>query len=274
MGGYARSKFYRLVLSSILALAFHSMQPRDARADSLFLFAETGENYFSIISCSSNSTPTASCGIGSFSATATGSLSTGTVGSVAQAASFLPNTVGQINWEALGYGSLDYVYTVTGTQSGTIDTTLTVNGNSQVSSNSPCVPICFAEGTIGISSTETFGGAFTGSLPNGPFTFTIITPVANGTADFSFGLTANASCPPEVAILGNMCTATADYLDSVTIIGASVYDAGGKLVPDATIVSQSGYSPPSSTPTPEPSSIMLLATGILVFSRLLRRKQA
>ncbi|MGH9376270.1 MAG: PEP-CTERM sorting domain-containing protein [Terriglobia bacterium] len=67
-----------------------------------------------------------------------------------------------------------------------------------------------------------------------------------------------------------MCTATSDYLDPLTITGASVYDAKGKLIPDATIVSQSGYSPPASTP--EPLSVLLFGTGLLGLGGMMRRK--
>lgn len=261
------------MLSSVLALAFCSAQPRDVLADSLTLLAKTGENNFSIINCSSNSAPKASCG-SAIGATASGSLSTGTLGSLAQVTSAPPNELNQTNWVAQAQGTLDYVYTVTGTQTGTIDTTLTVDGNTQVTSSSPCgAPSCYAFGAISIASTESFGGSFTGVLPNGQFTFSIITPVINGTADFNFSVDTMAVCPPVNLVTGFTCTASADYLDPVMITGASVFDANGNLVRDATIVSESGYKPPSSTSTPEPASILLLATGALAFPRLLRRKR-
>ena len=263
MAQFATLKVDSAMLSIILTLAFCSVQPTGARADSLTLLAQTSENGVSIITCSSTSTPTATCGATS----ATGSLSTGSVGALAQVTAALPNFPGQTNWVSRAQAGINYDYTVTGLFTGTIATTVSVDGNSKISSTTACAPFCSAQAGILIPGTESFGGSISGSsllLPNGPFSFEIMTPVIGGSAGFSFNLAASAVCPP-ASISGFACTASADYLDPATITGASVYDASGKLAPDATLVSQSGYSPPTSTPTPEPPAVLLLAAGILMF---------
>ncbi|MGH9359254.1 MAG: PEP-CTERM sorting domain-containing protein [Terriglobia bacterium] len=234
-----------------------------------------------LVSCSNSSVPTASCGL----TKAAGSLSTGTVGAIAKIASAPPSFVGQTNWEAIAQAGLDYSDTVdvpsgtimTALGSGTVVFTLSADGAKLISSS----PLCSSSSCssalaeISIPGTESFAGSggLSRFLPSGPSTVQIVTPVSGGGADFSFKLSAAAVCPAFSAsqlASGDMCTATSDYLDPLTITGASVYDAKGKLIPDATIVSQSGYSPPASTP--EPLSVLLFGTGLLGLGGMMRRK--
>jgi hypothetical protein len=240
--------------------------PVTMRADSLTLFAETGENSFALGDCTSSSTPTASC-TGGLSATATGSLSKGTVGVKAGGVAPLPNILNQTNWVATAQGGIEYNYAVSGVLNGTIITTLIEDGTTSAS------PSGIAEATISIPNTESFKGMGSTTsflLPNGTFTVKIVTPVSAGTADFSFDLSAYAECPPESLATGATCNATADYLDPATVASVTVYDASGKSVPGATLLSESGFSP--RVTTPEPSLLVLLGTGLLAVAGLGRRK--
>lgn len=266
----------RVLARVVSALCFCFLMPATTWADGLTLFAETGENSFALGICTSSSTPTASC-TGGLSASATGSLLTGTVGAAAGGVAPLPNTLGQTNWVATAQAGIDYTFTVSGVSSGTIVTTLSVDGTTNVSTSVPCPSgsACFAEASISIPNTESFqglGSSLSFILPNGPSTVQIVTPVNAGTADFSLDLTASAECPPVNLLTFFACSATADYLDPVTITGAAVYDANGNLVPNATLLSQSGYSPPVATP--EPSSFLLLGTGLLALVGFTLKKTA
>src|SRR5579872_3220416 len=83
--------------------------PAAARADSLSLLAETGEN--SAYNCTSTTGPTASCATG-LSASATGSLATGTFGVTAGGTGGLPNIPNQTNWVATAETNVGYNFTV------------------------------------------------------------------------------------------------------------------------------------------------------------------
>ncbi|HLI29503.1 MAG TPA: PEP-CTERM sorting domain-containing protein [Terriglobia bacterium] len=277
----ARSNLYNVLLSIVLVPAFCFLQSIGGRADTLTLLVQTGENSMTVVSCSNNSVPAASCGL----TKATGSLATGTVGALAKISSAPPDFFGQTNWEAVAQAGLDYGDTVdvpsgtimTALGSGTVIFTLSVNGTKSIASSPLCsLSSCSsALAEISIPGTESFvgSGSLNRFLPSGPSTVQIVTPVSGGSAHFSFNLIAAAVCPAfslSQLLSGDTCTATSDFLDPVTITGASVYDATGKLIPDATIISQSGYSPPA--PTPEPSSILLLGVGLLGVGGVVQRK--
>ncbi len=235
-------------------------------ADSVTLLAETGEN--STFTCTSSATPTASCA-GGLSASATGSLVTGTVGATAGGTGPLPNLPGQTNWVASSQADISYTYTVTGVTNGTIVTTVSSTGTTSSSASG------LAEAAISIPTTESFqglGSATSFLLPNGASTVQIVTPVSAGIATFSFDLGAFAQCPPASPLTGLSCSATADYLDPVTITSVAVYDANGNLVQNATLTSQSGFSP--TVAMPEPSSFLLLGTSLLVLVGLTLKKTA
>lgn len=283
---------YGATFSIIAALAFWGLQPKDARADSLTFSAQFLEN--GVVMCTSSATPIASCE----SAQATGSLSGGTLGVEAGFPSGglpLPNETGETSVEAIASAVDLYDFTST-VSNGTAVFKLTLNGGTSVSSTSasgfPNPPAtcsstpCFASAGIGIAANESFKGAPPGTTedtlanifnsgstgaPSGPILIDV--PVSDGIVDLSLILTADAECQ-ELSALdvaeGASCSAIADYLDPLTITGVSIYDSNGNLVPDATLVSQSGFSLTSAA-TPEPSSIILLATGVLLLGLATRR---
>jgi hypothetical protein len=240
--------------------------PVGARADSLTLLAETGEN--STYTCSSTTGPTASCATG-LSASATGSLANGTFGVTAGGTGPLPNIPNQTNWVALAETGVGYNFAVSGETTGSMVTNVSVTGTTSASPNG------VAEAEISIPTTENFNGVAGTSLllANGTSVIQIVTPISAGTAAFSFNLGAFAQCPPTNLLAGTSCTATADYLDPVTITSVAVYDANGNLVSNAALTSQSGFTPVVVT-APEPSSLLLIAAGLFVTLGFVIRRSA
>ena len=266
------------LITIIPALAFFCLQPSTARADSITLLAQYLGNSSTL--CLSFTNP-ANCGV----AQATASLANGTIG---VSAGFptgglpLPNFAGQTTDEAVASASLLYNFT-SSVPNGTAVINLSITGSSSVSNNAfpgficPNATPCYAAADVEIPSGESFVGAPPGTTvdtlanihnsgstgsPSEPIQ--IVVPINSGIANFSFALAAQADCPSLTLSQkeeGTFCIAYADYLDPLTISGASIYDSNGNLVSDATLVSQSGFSLTSAA-TPEPSSIFLLGTGI------------
>lgn len=211
---------------------------------------------------------------------AAGSLANGTASALAQILPEVPNVSGGVNyWEAQALSQLSYNNLVdvpsgagsTAVISGNVIFTLTISGTETTL------------GTGGNTSAELLIGpneSFVGSsgssvaLPAGPSTTVeISTPVSSGNSAFSFELVDTATCPGYTVLQmqsGKSCTATADFYDPVTITAAAVYGPDGNLISDASIVSQSGYSPPAFMP--EPTPVLLLGTGLLGLMGLKRRR--
>ncbi len=275
-------------LLGIFAFCIFASMP--ARADSLSLYARVSQP--TGLSCSDASAPVASCGYGS----ATGSLATGTLGALAQisfGAIPLPDSPTDTYIKSLSTASLVYNL-VSSVANGTAVFTLGFDGTTSVTSTNPnsssglastCSSApCLAVADLVLQPGETFVGQSptlqtetlaltqTNGLQLGIPSVQIATPISNGTSELSVELAASAECPilPLLSrAYGASCQADADFLDPLTITGASVYDANGNLVRGATLISQSGYMPLASTP--EPSALLLFGTG-LAFLGLLRRR--
>ena len=160
------------------------------------------------------------------------------------------------------------IFAVTGVQNGSAVLHLTVPGLV-----TPAFSALQGGGTAsaefeypGKQATIDGKPAPTGGTPlgTGSSTITITSPIVNGSTQLQFSLftDATAVCP------NTFCMSEADFLDPTSITSASVDDANGQLVPDASLISQSGFNPNAvnTASTPEPSSIIMLCTGLAGFA--------
>lgn len=125
-----------------------------------------------------------------------------------------------------------------------------------------------------VNSSESVNGE-TGaniSLKNGGNNLVVDTTIGNGTTQLFFALELVAGCDGGPGFIGPACTTNLDFLDPLSITGASASDSNGNLVSGATFVSDSGFNPNASVSTPEPSSMLLLGAGLLGLFGLFKLK--
>jgi hypothetical protein len=277
----------------ISALAFCFLQPATAHADSLVTAASVSIDFVNACSTGqtiSSGSTTNSCPYGSSSAAratsvADGSLAAGTVG---VSTSVVENCGFGANPACAAYPSellstqvtstISYNFAVSGVSNGTVNVALQAEGTATANSSGG------VQALIIIPTTESFSGVPAGGLvipgepdtivladPTNAFgfgvgfqggTFDVVTPVNNGIASFSLQLFTQAQCYDNPATTQVSCQANLSYLDPLSITGASVYNASDELVSGATLISDSGFNP-NATPTPEPSSLLLLGAGLL-----------
>jgi hypothetical protein len=164
-----------------------------------------------------------------------------------------------------------------GPTSGQVVFLLSANGTGQTTlTNCPELPCnSSTSADILIGPDEQFGNVTGGSLlgsttlglGNGTTTFEIDTSFGPtiGSPGLGFYLIVDAQCSAAGGDSNITCGATSDYSDTVSIVGAEVYDSSGNLVPGATLVSESGFNPnvPSTSPVPEPSRLVFLDGGLI-----------
>lgn len=203
------------------------------------------------VSCSVNAGPG---DITSYSAS--GDLSTGVFGveaSVVQVPCLeLPGGCGA---SISQFVEVTYVFGGLGLLSGTAQFNLTANGTLSDALAAAEFEVSPSESLI-VNGIPAFP-PFTTSLPSGMTSLTVDTPITAGSGTLNFTLLVSATCNA-----GGACTSQADFLDPLTIMGASAFDVNGNPV-SATFVSESGFNPNGGGAVPEPSSLSLLCIGML-----------
>jgi hypothetical protein len=243
-----------------------------ARADVIETRVQAGSG------CSNTGTTSASCSFSNpfgetFTASARGSLSTGTFG--ASASTLVRKFIGNINDGSAADVLVRYNFGISGgPKSGTLVVSGSVIGADSFTLTNcvGCLNESIVEGAIntGGSPFEQFAGGATSMIaPSGTATpFSVSLPLSDA-GFFQLDLVAAAGC----TILGqyDSCSATADFMDTLTITGASVFDDSGTLVPGATVISSGGFDPNAHAAVPEPWSLLLGCTVLFLCRNMLRR---
>ena len=143
---------------------------------------------------------------------------------------------------------------------------LTVSGTNTLTPCTVCNNFDVVTQLQLLNTSNHFVGLGSGSdlfnLPSGTTNLQVSSLIGNGQAELNLFLMSGAEC---FVGEGGTCTGSTDFYDPLTITGAQVFDASGNLVSGVTLVSQSGYNPNvgNFVPTPEPSSLLLMGTGLL-----------
>jgi hypothetical protein len=202
---------------------------------------------------------------GVLTSTATGNLSTGVFGAT--------TTVSGVSFTTGGSTSANifvtYDFAVTGVTNGTAQFDISAPG---IITCSGCAggagqsAALFIDGSGESINGGALGPATLVGLANGANNLAVDTSVANGTAQLFFGLELVAGCDGGPGYTGPACTSSVDFLDPLSITGASVFDANGNLVSGASLVSDSGFNPNAGSPVAaaEPPGLLLLAVGLLI----------
>lgn len=196
---------------------------------------------------------------------ATASLGTSIVGA---SASFNASQPGIDDLPVSASASIDYAFSVAGVSSGTADIDLVAQGSSS------CVavggsPECTTAGILLATGVQNGANVV---LPNGTSYYVAEVPFTSSPFEFGIAISAQAACATLYGITS--CGASSNYLDTVSITGAQIYDSSGNLVSGASIVSETGFNPNAPVATPEPSCLMLLGAGLIALTGFSFKKTA
>jgi hypothetical protein len=266
----------RILAAITLSFAAPCFSPALVHADSVSISVQAsagalgaGNGYPVLCNQSSATSGTSTCLSQFAGSEALADLSTGLLGGDSAVSVPIPFT-----GAALSQSSLDYNFN--GLRGGVLRFDLTTDGTLLLEefvppcSNTPdCTDGSIAQlGTSGqfAAGTPNVQGGSLATLSGSTENLVIDTPIVNGQAELFLELDTAAVCNnPE-------CIAFADFIHTVAITGAEEFDANGNVIPNATIVSESGFNPNATTNVPEPASVAMLAFGLVAIG--LKRKRA